>query len=331
MKLMTITYVNIIILLLCGNLYALEYFRFDAESGYKYLGSVNAHPGGGFFNRLGGDITKPEGTGCSDSNSYHNTVISSETAARNSITGSNYSLKTPYSGSCPNESFSRDTTVIQLSQNVSEFYIRWYQKWTGDWNSATVQQKFAKFTQLGGSDEVSAGYFTFSGGSKIWRCSIPNLEGRFDHDGITRYAGRIWIYAKKPSAYNGCNRSYDDINNAIGSGGTDEDFVFQTNQWYCIEIHVKMNSNANTADAVTEAWIDGKKVFGVYNFKYYNTGTGYKIGNFEMKHIYYNRSANDQPTYMDNIVIANQYIGPEGAASKTSPNPPTGINVKVRQ
>lgn len=304
------------------------FFEFDGENGYQYLGSGNAHPGGGYFSRLGGRVDGPEGTGCSNPSTYHNTILSDETAAQGAENGSQYALKTPYSGSCPNESFSRDTTIITLSTPVDEYYIRWYQKWTGDWNSGSVQQKFTKFYNASDDTYLTA-HFSFDPYSEAWRNYLVNLENRFDMNHVP-HAAEVWIYATEAGAgsqYSGVNRAWDDINNGIGEGGTDAPYTFATDTWYCLEIHAKLNTDADTADAVCEAWVDGVKVFEVTNFKYYNR-PGAKVGTntFELQHIYYNRTSNDQPTYMDNIIISDNYNGPISGASTPLP-PPTSLEI----
>lgn len=299
------------------------FFEFKADDGLNYLSPSNAHPGGGYFSRLGGIVSNPDGTGCSDPNSYRNTVISNDVSAQGSTPGKLYALKTPYNGACPNESFSRDTTIITVP-NLHEGYVRWYQKWTGDWNSASVQQKFTKFYVPGG---LEIAHFSFAAGAKNWRAYLPNIDGHFDKDGITRATGQIWVYASKTgqgSVYSGANRSYDDYNNGIG--GTDGEFYFVTNKWYSLEIHWKVNTDGATSDAILEAWVDGVKVFGAYNFKYYNSGSRPQVTTLEMQHVYYNRSGNNQPTYMDNIVVANQYIGPVGDVS-AAPSAPANVRI----
>ena len=301
------------------------FFSFDGESGYQYLGATNAHPGGGYFAHLGGNVNGAESVlpnPCSnrDTSNYHYTVLSNEPEAQGSVNGSQYSLKTPYAGYCNDESFTRDTTTIMLNSPIEEYYIRWYQKWTGSWNNANVQQKFTKFYNPSYLS-YSTAHFSFAPNSNVWRNYMINLEGRFDMNGIP-HAANVWIYETEEGAgnqYVGVARAWDDINNGIGPGGADAQFVFETDEWYCIEIHSKLNSDANTADAVLEAWVDGIKVFEVKNFKYYNDLLN-RIGTnaFELQHIYYNRATNDnQPTYMDNIVVSDEYIGPITASPCT--------------
>jgi len=297
-------------LLSTGQLHATTYFSYDAENGYQYMGSSNAHPGGGYFSLMGGGVDKPEGNGCSDPASFHNTILSTDADAQGSITTSNYSLKTPYNSTCPKESFTRDTTVI-ATPVLYEGYIRWDQKWTGDWNSSTVQQKF--FKAYDGTSTGSATppiQFSFGPKSKNWRALLSNIDGQFNKDAIAR-ASQLWVYASSTgqgSVYSGVNRSYDDY--FYGINGTDGEFNFETGRWYSLEFHWKINKDANTSDGVLEAWVDGIKVFGCSNLKFFNTGTRPFVKQFELQHVYYDRTAADQPAYIDNIIISDTYNGP---------------------
>jgi hypothetical protein len=272
---------------------------------------------------MGGDISAPEGDGCQHPNTYfvHNTVLSTEPAAQNSVLGSNFALKTPYRGACPNESYSRDTTTINLSQDVNEYYIRFYQKWTGSM-SRTVQHKFMKFKSLDGDNNHQAGHFSFSS-TDYWLNYMRNTDGHFNKDGHVM-AEWGWIYGDKNNHdwYDGQTASWDDYS------GSDIDQAFELDRWYCIEIHAKMNTNADTHDGVMEAWVDGVKVFGVENYRFYTTtAEKYGIGMFELQHVYYNRSTKDQSTYMDNIIISDGYNGP--IVGFTPPRPLAPSNLRI--
>jgi hypothetical protein len=303
-------------------------FEFDGEKGYQFLGGENKHPGGGYFFWLGGYPQKPEGSGCSDTGAYHNSVLSNDTQAQGASPGSMFALKTPYSGSCPNEGYLRDTTVIKIPDST-ELYVRWYQKWTGDWNSATVQQKFTKFYNPADASGTISMHFSFDSHDRTWRNYMYNVEDRFDMNGVT-HDSSVWVYETRAAAgsqYTGVNRAWDDINNGLGSGGIDQVTTFQANRWYCIELHFKLNSNSDTADGESDAWVNGQKVFQVRNFKFYPNiyrSVSYSVNTLEFQHIYYNRSEINQPTYMDNIVVSDQYIGPFIPFL----NPPQNLEIK---
>lgn len=312
------------------------YFADDFESGYQYLGAANAHAGGGYWSLLGGSIDGDEGTGCSDTGSYHNTIISNDASAQGAVSGSQYSLKTPYDGECTGESYSRDTSILDLGSgdngaDKTEVYVRWYQKFTGAWNSSTVQHKFTKFcgnsynVPSGSNTYMTSAHFSFGPGTEYWRAWVNNYNGQFDKfGGYFDDSDEGWIY--QTEAHSG-SWGYDDINNGIGDGGADGESIFQVDTWYCIEIHVKMNSSDEAYDGELEAWVDGVKVFELKNFQYYTTGqTPYGIGYIEFQHIYYIRTATDQPTYMDNIVVADTYIGPMGSGSTPASRSRSGVS-----
>ena len=304
-----------LVLLIAPSVRATTYFEFTGESGYQYMGPGSPHPGGGYFSNMGGAVSKPEGANpcLKDTNNYHYTVLTNEPAAKGATPGVDWALKTPYPGACPDEGFVRDTTIINLASGLQEVYIRWYQKWTGDWNSASVQQKFFK-TENGASNYLQMSFGVTP--TQVWRAYLPNVENHFDKDGIAR-ASAVWVYASRAQEqaqvpgceYGGTACAYDDDATTTG-------ITFATNVWYYLEIHIKINTDSSTSDGVMEAWVNGAKVFGASNFKYYATGTlaDWTVGSFELQHIYYNRSANDQPTYMNNIKISDTYIGPGAQA-----------------
>lgn len=311
-------------------------FSWDGESGYQYMGSENAHPGGGYFQQMGGNVSASEGTynssSCTpDTNSHHYSVISNDPAAQGSTTGSKYSLKTPYLGVCPNEAFQRDTTVI-TTPLLTEYYVKWDQKWTGNFQKS-VQQKFAKFYNSADTQEKTiTAYLTLRANNAsgttpgattgLAENFMPNIEGHFNKSGCTLYNGNIWV-TPVPIAYGNCydgqNRSFDD------SDETNTPMIFELNRWYTIEIHSKLNTDINTSDAVYEIWIDGILRFSAKGFKFRDGGVYNTPGTnrFEFQHVYYNRSSSDQTTYMDNIVISDKPISVKRVSA------PNNLNAKT--
>ncbi|NTW27423.1 MAG: hypothetical protein HGA36_03795 [Candidatus Moranbacteria bacterium] len=308
------------------------YFAHDFETG-----NIVPDQGTGSIILLGGNVNKPLGdysSSCTtDTNNFHYSYFSNAVAAQGSNGGSLQSLITPYLGNCPNEAFLRDTTVVSTPL-LSEYYVRWYQKWTGSFE-ASVQQKFAKFYNSENLNEKTlTGHLTMrpnnsagtTPGATMGRFEnfMPNLENHFDKDGCTPASGNIWI---SPVPFAGCyagqNRGYDD------SLSTTSDIDLELNRWYVIEIHSKLNTDPALSDAVYEIWIDGVLRFAAYNFKFkdgllFNTpGTN----QFEFQHVYYNRSNQDQSTYMDNLVIADRYIGPVNSFDVIAPSAPSGLLV----
>jgi hypothetical protein len=315
-------FIILMILSLSSLVEATVFFSFDGESGYQYMGSGSPHPGGGYFSHMGGLISGPEATQCSDAvGTYHHTILSNDAAAQGAVSGSQYALKTPYRAGCPDESFLRDTTTITLAAPLQEYYMRWYQKWTGNWFEATFQ-KFFKPKDSGGVTCPGQFGFSINGpgpGHNSLFAAIRNIEGHFDKDGVTRNpvvevsATMLWpVTGPGPTSM-----AYDDDET------TTSEFVFAVNTWYCIEVHVKINTSGNS-DGLMEIWVNGNKVLGIYNYKWY-TGTIYGVTSFEMQHVYYDRDAIDEPTYMDNIVISDSYIGPFGS----TPSSVQGLTIGV--
>ncbi len=294
------------------------YFAWDGEAQ-----SFTADDGTGELYYAGGYVDKIAGGGCDSVATYYNSIISTETAARSAVTGSSYSLKTPYNAECSGESFQQDVTIIALASDVPEVYIRWYQKFTNTWQSGT-QHKFTKFTDKNhvGEDEYTTGYSTFQGPTSVLSQTFNMVNGQFGVDKV-----RMWAVDPEYSI-----SFADEINNGFSNfptcTGTDANFVFQTGTWYCLEMHIKNNSNSSTADAVYEFWIDGHLYMKQTGFKYYDgTYTIPGIGSFEMQHLQQNRAANDEPAYMDNIVIGSSYIGLFGGSTSPSTANITGSHI----
>lgn len=88
--------------------------------------------------------------------------------------------------------------------------------------------------------------------------------------------------------------------------------VLERNRWYCIEQHVRLNSPGQH-DGVFRAWIDGKLAFERAGIRFRD------IPELAIEMIWVNvyhggqtPSPHDQHLYIDNIVIAREYIGPMG-------------------
>jgi hypothetical protein len=82
------------------------------------------------------------------------------------------------------------------------------------------------------------------------------------------------------------------------------------NRWYCIEQHLHLNQ-PGSADGVIRAWVDGKLAFSKTDIRFRDTD---KLG---IERIWLNvyhggkdPAASDDHLFIDNVVIANRYIGP---------------------
>lgn len=322
-----IIYQLLVIVVFAHTAVATVIFQFNGESGYQYMGSANAHPGGGYFSHMGGSVSKPEGVydaSCiSDTSNYHFTVLSNSVAAQGASAGSAYSIKTPYLGVCPNQAFLRDTTVV-TTPLLSEYWVQWKQKWTGNFQG-TTQQKFVKFYNSEDTlERTMTAYFPMepqpaaSTTSGRFVAYFNNIEGAFNRECPTLSAAQTKIASVGPCSTP--NHSYDN------SSATTSDIYFETDRWYTITMHSKLNSSNEVADAVYEVWIDGVLRLSLTDFKMkdgvtYNTpGTN----QFEFQHIYYTRSSVDQTTYMDDLIISTSPIQIDTYTPTTTVSPAAG-------
>lgn len=90
--------------------------------------------------------------------------------------------------------------------------------------------------------------------------------------------------------------------------------LLQSERWYCIEQHVRLN-HPGEADGVIRAWLDGELVFERRGLRF-RTVPDLKIEDvwFNVYHGGTARSPRDQQLYIDNVVVATEYIGPVGGA-----------------
>ncbi|REL25223.1 hypothetical protein DXX93_00720 [Thalassotalea euphylliae] len=80
--------------------------------------------------------------------------------------------------------------------------------------------------------------------------------------------------------------------------------------WYCLEQRLKLNT-PGVNDGIIEAWIDGKKIFSKNDFNFRTTPA------LKIEKIWFNfyfggvdKPKHDFDLFIDNIVIASEYIGP---------------------
>jgi hypothetical protein len=79
-----------------------------------------------------------------------------------------------------------------------------------------------------------------------------------------------------------------------------------------------------------ELFINGNLYIGVYDTYWgaSNSSTT-SVSYVEMQHIYYTRDTNDdQPTYMDNIIISDTYNGAAGVSPSTPTPSISGVDLQ---
>ena len=303
------------------NALATVFISMDFENGgsVPYYSYANKAPGGGYISYLGGVTTHPynPGDGTQDYATYNNVVIDNSADAKNSITGSNYSLKTQYMPGYIN-SYQLNTTNIDFP-NTRNVYVRWYQKWSSVFEWPTQQQKLLKHigngvhgdTLLGGSNYI-----------KLQKINAPPYQ--YDY---------ISVYSDPENLYLGHIAMDDSIPD-------NQNYHFNKNQWYCIESQYVGSDYATSNGRLTvkvndSVILDLRNTFnfvagadGVYpNWNNYPAGYYYEV---QMQHLIQESSLGDYPdhpipTWMDNVVVSDQPIGCSGTSPPqvALPKPPT--------
>ncbi|VAW54775.1 hypothetical protein MNBD_GAMMA06-595 [hydrothermal vent metagenome] len=291
------------------------FIEVDLEGGeIPYVGSKNAHPGGGYISFLGGEVTNVDnpGDGTQDYLKYTNVILDNNPDAKNATSGSNYSLKTQYKvGS--ERSFQKNTTIIKFPETYN-VYIRWYQKWSKSWVWPTSQQKLLKIKGPSGAQSFRPSF----GNNYL---NVVKLSPPPKANQSQTYVYSDW---KKPETDFRLNDSISGNSN----------YKLDTNRWYCIETMVKSSTLANSKGEYAY-WINDDLKLHLKNTYNFVKGADPKKPNYrgmtsvEMQHVMEQTGgANitvDMPTWMDNIVVSDQRIGCSGKPI-AAPKPPSGLS-----
>jgi len=299
---------------IANNSLAKTFYADDYETGIKYVGQPNAHPGGGYISFLGGEIVNGivPGNGTQDFQRYTNVTLDSSANAKGAVSGSNKSLKTPYRAGYEDD-FGLNTTIIQFPE-TDTVYIRWYQKWSSNWIWPSDQQKLAKVK----GPEQSQNF-------KIsWGFNFINVTKRTPpYNSSTE--NETYVFANLAAA----DESPSNWRQSDSDPNTDN-FPLEKNRWYCIEIMVKSNT-PGVNNAQFTYWIDDSMKFNLTNTN--NRGLSTRgIDTVELQHVLQTGGAHnniDTPTWMDNVAIADQRIGCDGSPEAPKPLPPT-LNTVVQ-
>lgn len=296
-------------------------FADDFESGGDLYTNQNKHSGGGFYMWMGGTLGGAPGDGTNDVYSYRNIIHDDSQDAKGAVIGSNYALKTHYAAGHAQD-YQKNTVEVEFPES-DDVYIRWYQKWSEDWVWPSGQQKYLKIRGLQNGVGSWSQNFMLQ-----WGTDFHIVHNNYEDDNGT---GWFMGYADR-SVFPDTNViREDDLNSGLGDNGGDGNFRYEKNRWYSIEIHVKGNTVTNgvaNADGVNEMWVDGKLV---YRHLLVNRGTEDKgLNRAEIQHVYQQSgnalTAHDQPTWMDNLVIATEYIGLDPNHPHV-PLPPSDVSI----
>jgi hypothetical protein len=189
----------------------------------------------------------------------------------------------------------------QIGQEPEEIYFRYYLRLADDWNQTLQGGKMPGFS---GTYGVAGWGGRKSDGTDGWSArgafhlTIPkdNPLGGLTPIGTYCYHadmlgtyGDIWIWQKGYRGY------------------------LQNNRWYAVEQHLKLNRPGET-DGVLRAWVDGRLALDKSDIRFRHSDR-LKIEQVWMN-VYHGGtkpSPYDQHLYIDNVVVARQYIGPMAA------------------
>jgi hypothetical protein len=106
--------------------------------------------------------------------------------------------------------------------------------------------------------------------------------------------------------------------------------LIEKNRWYCIEQYVKLNT-PGAANGIMRAWVDGRIALDRSDVRFRSIPT-LRIDQIWMN-VYHGGtepSPHDQHIYIDNVVVARQYIGPMTRGGERASISPTGTIERPR-
>jgi hypothetical protein len=177
-------------------------------------------------------------------------------------------------------------------------YFRYYLRFGENWNPTLEGGKLPGFSGTynrggwGGRKSNGTNGWSARGTFFRWRDHDSPLNNR-------RGIGSYVYYADMPAIY-GSTWGWNE-----GPTG-----MLEKNHWYCVEQYVRMNTPGKK-DGVLRAWIDGQLAFEKVDMRYRDV-PDLKIESLWMN-VYHGGTTpagEDLTLYIDNLVIARQYIGP---------------------
>ncbi len=194
----------------------------------------------------------------------------------------------------------------QTGSEPEEIYFRYYLRLADNWNQTVEVGKLPGITgtygNAGWGGRKSNGTNGWSARGLFTKTVPPGnpLAGRTPigfycyHADMKSSYGTNWIWSKGYRGY------------------------LATNRWYCIEQYCRLNTPGEK-NGILRAWVDGHVAFEKTNVRFRRTDK-LKIEQIWMN-LYHGGtipSPHDQHVFIDNVVIANNYIGPMSSKSTAS-------------
>lgn len=179
-----------------------------------------------------------------------------------------------------------------------EIYFRYYLRLADDWNPSVEGGKLpglaGTYGQAGWGMRKTDGYngWSLRGDFSARPPNAPSVSGLTAvgsyayHADIEDAAGEHWAWSDGPAG------------------------VLVNNRWYCIEQYVKLNTPGER-NGILRAWVDGRRVLERSDVRFRHVAA-LKIERVWLN-VYHGGSLpapRDMSLYIDNMVIARQYIGP---------------------
>lgn len=186
----------------------------------------------------------------------------------------------------------------EVGEEPEEIFFRYYLRLADDWNQTLQGGKMPGISgtygvagwggrKVDGTDGWSArGSFSLTIPEGNPLAGLTPIGSYCYHADMTGYYGNVWIWQE---GYRG---------------------FLENNRWYCVEQYLKMNAPGEK-DGIIRAWIDGRPAFEKTDIRFR------LVDKLKIEQIWMNvyhggkkPSPYDQHLYIDNVVIAREYIGP---------------------
>lgn len=182
-----------------------------------------------------------------------------------------------------------------VGKEPDELYFRYYLRLADDWNPTL---EGGKMPGMAGTYNTAGWGGRRSDGTNGWSMRggfLRIFEGDHPMQGLTQLVTYAY-HADMPSIY--------------GDHWTWPGALLERNRWYSIEQRIKLNS-PNASDGILQVWLDGRQIVERKNIRYRS------VDRLHIEDVWINVyhggvavSPHDQHVFIDNVVVARNYIGP---------------------
>lgn len=185
----------------------------------------------------------------------------------------------------------------ETGREPEEIFFRYYLRFGNDWNQSI---QGGKLPGISGTYGVAGWGGRRSDGTNGWsaRGAFHRTIAEGNPLAGTHPIGTYCYHADQPGIYG-----------EVWLWQKDYRGYLQKNRWYCIEQYLRMNSPGKK-DGIIRAWVDGHLAFEKTDIRFRN------VERLRIEQVWMNvyhggtkPSPYDQHMFIDNVVIANKYIG----------------------